>query len=274
MTSKHILKNLHSLIRNSALTYMNEFVWQDIELTNEFKDAYSAYLNKNGYDIEFLGFTAIITSSSTKYIYVPNQWFVIASYTVDVYEELQRYKDYFKKVCERLGKRPDAYAKQLRDSATTLDKNEFVNCANRIFSSFCNDEEMVEESSHRLWRFVNDYAWWSGQKTIDRGDFYISVILNMLNLVNVSQGFVADIVSAYANDPLLRRLVRTTDGFTVNMDSGETPENKSYYVPDEEIGVSNRVGENVTEYETIPKPERVKIKISGSNTLKEIKYKG
>ena len=42
---------------------------------------------KNNYDIEFLGATAVITSSSTKYIYVPNQWFVIASYAVAVFEE-------------------------------------------------------------------------------------------------------------------------------------------------------------------------------------------
>ena len=43
----HILKNLHSLIRNSALTYMNEFVWQDIQLTEEFKRTYEEYLQSN-----------------------------------------------------------------------------------------------------------------------------------------------------------------------------------------------------------------------------------
>ena len=78
MSKEHILKNLHSMIRNSAMTYMNEFVWQDVELTDEFKRAYEAYLQKSNYDIEFLGATAVITSPSAKYIYVPNQWFVIA----------------------------------------------------------------------------------------------------------------------------------------------------------------------------------------------------
>lgn len=270
----HILKNLHSLIRNSALTYMNEFVWQDIELTNEFKAAYTAYLKKNRYDIEFLGATAVITTSSTKYIYVPNQWFVIASYTVEVYEELQRYKSYFRKVSDLLGKRMDVYAKQLRDNATMLDKKAFIGCAEKVFYDFCSDKTMVEESSQRLWRFVTDYAWWSGQKTIDRGDFYISVILNMLNLVNVSQGYVADIVNAYANDPALRVLVRSVDGFTVNMEGVDNEARKEYIVPDEEIRNQSMVREKGSEYETIPKPERVRIKISGSNTLKEIKYKG
>ena len=119
---------------------------------------------------------------------------------------MQLYKDYFKKVAERVHIRPDEYAKLLRDTTSISDKNTFMNCAREIFSAFCSDKDMVEESTARLWRFVNDYAWWSGQKTIDRGDFYLSVILNMLNLVNASQSYVGDIVSAYANDHTLARL--------------------------------------------------------------------
>ena len=46
----------------------------------------------------------------------------------------------------------------------------------------------------RLWRFATDYSWWSGQKTIDRGDFYLSVVLSMLNLVNASQGYVGKLL--------------------------------------------------------------------------------
>lgn len=273
MTKIHILKNLHSLIRNAALTYMNEFVWQDIELTEEFKTAYSDYLKKNRYDIEFLGSTAVITSSSTKYIYVPNQWFVIASYAVVVYEELQKYKDYFKKIAEKAEKRPDEYAKYLRDNATINDRNRFTKIAKDLFYSVCSNEDEADEAATRLWRFVTDYSWWSGQKTIDRGDFHLSVILNMLNLVNASQSFVGDIVSAYANDSKLRSLVSSIDNFTVNYDFANEPEKKAYLLPDEEIRNASYVRESGPEYETIPKPDRVRIKISGSNTLKEIKYK-
>lgn len=269
----HILKNLHSLIRNSVLTYMKEFVWQDIQLTEEFKRTYEEYLQSNRYDVEFLGSTAVITSPSAKYIFVPNQWFVMASYTVDVYEELCRYKDYFKKVSERLNKRPDSYAKLLRDSASTSDRNEFTGCAREMFSAFCSDDVMVEESAARLWRFVNDYSWWSGQKTIDRGDFYVSVILNMLNLVNASQGYVADIVNAYANDYELRKLVRSIDGFTVNGTDTPLSSKKDYILLDEEIRGQDVTEANKTEEVLIPKPERVKIKINGFSSLKEIKYK-
>ena len=271
MARDHILKNLHSMIRNSSIRYMNEFIWQDIELTKEFEDAYTAYLKRNNYDIEFLGSTAVITSSSTKYIYVPNQWFVIASYVVDIYDELQLYKDYFKKVTERLNKRPENYAKLLRDSASISDKNEFMNSAREIFSSFCSEPDIVEESASRLWRFVTDYAWWSGQKTIDRGDFHLSVILNMLNLVNASQSYVGDIVSAYANDRTLRKLVKSIDGFTVNVEVDNTD---LTFASDDEIRDTAAPENSSNDTETIPKPERVKIKINGSNTLKEIKDRG
>lgn len=271
-TNNHILRNLRTLIRNSALTYMNEFVWQDVELTNEFQSAYKNYLEKTNYSVEFLGSTAVITSPYSKYIFVPNQWFVIASYAVDVYEELCRYKDYFKKVAELLHKKPDVLAKQLRDSATMTDQNNFISCAKSVFSGLSSDDEVVNEAAARLWRFVNDYSWWSGQKTIDRGDFFVSVILNMLNLVNVSQGYVADIVSAYGNDYHLRILVKDIASFTTNMDENIEHTARDYIIPDDKIA-NTTLRESGNEYEAIPSPERVKITIKGTSRLKEFKYK-
>ena len=273
MTNAHILRNLRNLIRNSTLKYSNEFVWQDIELTEEFKSEYSSYLKVNHYDIEFLGYTAIITTPLLKYIYVPNQWFVIASYVVEVYTELMKYKNFFKKVADKLGKKPDVYAKQLRDEPDNKRKNEFVLCANSIFSSFCSDEEMVNEATDRLWRFVSDYSWWSGQKTIDRGDFYVSVILNMLNLVNASQGYVAEIVAAYGESPALGRLVETTDGFTLNMESYKSDDGIIYEKNDEDSTTPLSLHEDSENYEVIPKPEKVRIKVKGVSTMKEINYK-
>ena len=272
MSGEHILRNLHSLIRNSSLKYMNEFIWQDIELTDEFKNAYKNYLNTNYYDIEFLGNTAVITSPATKYIYVPNQWFVIASYAVDVYEELHKYKSYFKLVSDKLNEKPEEYARRLRDNPSPLDKNIFLDTAKTIFSELYSDQDMINESASRLWRFVNDYSWWSGQKTIDRGDFYKSVILNMLNLVNTSQGFVGDIVNAYASDHKLRDLVKSIDKFTLNISNIDETE-ANYFISDEEDNNYSKVSDSDNE-DILPKPQRVRIKVKGSNQLKEVKYKG
>ena len=273
MTGSHILRNLHNLIRNSTLKYTNEFIWQDIELTNEFKSEYFSYLNENGYDIEFLEHTAIITTPSLKYIYVPNQWFVIASYAVEVYVELIKYKNYFKRIADSLGRRADVYAKQLRDEADYKRRNEFIECANDMFASFCSEKEMVDEAALRLWRFVSDYSWWSGQKTIDRGDFYISVVLNMLNLVNVSQGYVAEIVAAYGDNQQLRNLVEITDGFTVNMENYQSIDGIIYEKNDDENNDSLYAEGDSEDSKVIPKPEKVRIKVKGTNEMKEINYR-
>ena len=84
---------------------------------------------------------------------------------------------------------------------------------------------------------------------------------------------MGDIVSAYANDNELRILVSNVDGFTINTDFTERQNNVDYLLPDEEIRNNvDYVGESEETFETIPKPERVRIKISGSNKLKEINY--
>jgi two-component system sporulation sensor kinase B len=70
---------------------------------------------------------------------------------------------------------------------------------------------------------------------VDRGDFYISVVLNMFNLVNVSQGYVGDIVNAYGSDANLMRLTKNLDTFTVNME-GKTYEFDYFREVTEESG--------------------------------------
>ena len=120
---------------------------------------------------------------------------------------------------------------------------------------------------------MNDYSWLSGQKTIDRVVFYVSVILNMLNLVNTSQGYVAEIVSAYANNYSLRNIVRNIEGFTVNCGDAEYCPNRDFVIPDEEIR-SNSENQDVINTEAIPKPDRVRIKINGTDSFKEFKFKG
>ena len=38
------LGNLKLMIQRASTKYANEFVWQDVNLTDEFKNAYTAYL--------------------------------------------------------------------------------------------------------------------------------------------------------------------------------------------------------------------------------------
>jgi hypothetical protein len=265
-----LLRNLSTLIRNITNVYSTEFIWQDVALTEEFQLAYESYLRSSNYTVTFFESTAVITTSQSKYIFVPNQWFAIASYVIDVYEELYKYKEYFRIIADYRSEKLDAYAKKLRDYPTDIDKTYFIDAANVVLKSDCNTQEMLDDAVDKLWKFVTDYSWWSGQKTIDRGDFHVSVILNMLNLVNASQGYVADIVSAYANDRHLRNLVRNLDLFTV--DFARNIVDESELTPDDEhLGSTDENSEKVEA--VIPVSiDRAKIKITG-NDIKEIKYK-
>ena len=115
-------------------------------------------------------------------IYLPNQWFYIASYFTDFYNELQRYKKEALKVVskERL--------KDLNGSSLTEQEESRLQ---RL--------SLTNQSKSYLRRFMTDYSWWYGAKTIDRGDFYVSPILNSARLVNASQSFVADLCAFLAN---------------------------------------------------------------------------
>lgn len=58
-------------------------------------------------------------------------------------------------------------------------------------------------------KFVTDYSWWGGGKTVDRGDFYHSPILNMANVVNVSQSYITTLCQFLEKHPELSKLLYT-----------------------------------------------------------------
>ncbi len=262
MDNIDILKDLRALIRQSAIHYNQDFSWQDVELTKEFKEAYEEYLENNKAKIEYNTATSVITTSTSKNIFVPNQWFVMASYAVGVYSELHRYKAYLEKVSELQRERLDVYVKKLRDQTHEVDKTAFISTGNQILQIEYSSGSDTEKATSRLWRFATDYSWWSGQKTVDRGDFYYSVVLNMLNLVNASQGYVGDIVNAYGSSPRLLALTKDLGNFTENL------EGRTYDIP--------IVSEDLHDYEARVEenslsstPTRHRISIS-SNSIKKI----
>lgn len=263
------LKNLHLLIQQASTKYANEFVWQDVKLTEEFKNAYTEVLKSNGYDIEFFNCSAVITTSQGRYIFVPNQWFVIASYPLDVYMELMYYKEQVKGIADFLGKQLTTYARQLRDQPTSEDKNSFFEAAESILKGKI-APEIIPDAKNRLWRFSSDYSWWSGQKTIDRTDFYMSVVLNMLNLVNASQGYVADIINVYANDFHLRMLVDEVDKFTVDLTCNILREESDTCTVEKEDPFDFLGNFMEQSDDSIKKPMRIKI---SANNSREIRFK-
>ena len=203
MPRTHILKNLNVVMKSAEFRYQNEFLWQEISLKNDFQDNYRRYLAEKGCEIEYLSKSSIITTKQNQYIFLPNQWFVIASYVVDFCTELFTYKEYAVDICSSLSTNVKDYIKNCRGSNSK--KEHFERCAIRILERQFPGRDDYVKTAEYLWKFLSDYSWWDGGKTIDRNDFYVSPVLNKLNLVHESHGYVAEIVNAYASNYLLRR---------------------------------------------------------------------
>ena len=180
------LKNLNEMFSKAADS-LNRYEGKDFILPqllkNEVKEINSNSITYNDYSaiIQTKGFQNGVLS-----IYLPNQWFYIASFFTDFYNELQKYKRYALKVFSK------DRLKSLNGLSLTSDEESEIQKLS-----------LEEESKINLKRFVTDYTWWSGAKTIDRGDFYVSPILNSARLVNASQTFVADLCAFLSDKPQL-----------------------------------------------------------------------
>lgn len=169
------MENLRNLkhICNLTISRFNEYDGKEFVLPQIFKERVKEI---NSSKITYNEYSAVIETRDNLKIFLPNQWFYIASYFTDLYNELQKYKKEALKVIskERL--------KELNSSTLT-----------QLEMSHLQELSLDDESKSYLVQFMTDYSWWSGGKTIDRGDFFVSPILNSAKLVNASQSFIADL---------------------------------------------------------------------------------
>lgn len=122
------------------------------------------------------------TVSSTIDIYFPNQLWYFAAICVPLYTELKKYADLVK---------------------SNLTKKEIIDCKdNRAYAeTLINSKSELIAEKENVINFLSDYKWWRGGKTIDRGDYYYSPILSICNLVNASQGYVAEMCKYLSTNP-------------------------------------------------------------------------
>lgn len=186
------LRNLQDLYRLAAEKF-TQYDGKDFILPELFKKQVKEINNST---ISYNRYSAIIKTKGSQNgvlnIYLPNQWFFIASYFTDFYNELQKYKRFTLKAIskERL--------KELNEKSLSNAEMEAIHTL-----------PLNETSQEYLVKFVTEYSWWGGAKTIDRGDFYVSPILNCAKLVNASQSFVADLCAFLADKKTLVQVIIT-----------------------------------------------------------------
>ena len=213
MTNIPILKNLQAVLNYATERYNHEFLFQEIQLNDSFKSAFRHYVVRKGGDVEYFNSTSIVTTSKAQHIFVANQWFAVASYFVDFCTELLTYQEYFEKICsyQRMeGKQKNAYAVKLKTCPTDSDKQHFLNACVVILNEEFPGHADINKVAGFLWKFASDYSWWSGSKTIDRHDFYISPVLSRLNVVNANAEYLAEIVNS-AGISLGNRIITDND---------------------------------------------------------------
>ena len=219
--SKQILKDLHQVLVDAKKRFTDEFIAQEVKLSDTFKVTFRNMLNKKNCTVEYFSYTTVVNNTFGQQIYIANQWFVIASYFVDFCSEMLSYQSLFFKICERIGlnhKGMKEYATRLKEAPTMEDKSSFMATALEMLND---DYSVVHVDKHKvatyLWKFVRDYSWWARNKTVDRNDFYFSALLNQMNVVNASAGYLATIAWYYSCVLSLRLLVDITDNFTIDL---------------------------------------------------------
>lgn len=88
--SKQILKDLHQVLVDAKKKFIDEFIAQEVKLSDTFKVAFRNMLVKKNCTVEYFSYTTVVNNTFGQQIYIANQWFVIASYFVDFCSEMLR----------------------------------------------------------------------------------------------------------------------------------------------------------------------------------------
>ena len=195
------LRNLNELGISLQQRFQRDFVVADYILPDLFK---KEVLELGEYKFQYTNYLVHISSTDLDG-YIPNVWFVIASYFTEYYLELQKYKqllnetlvstgvgkDEIKRVLGLYPKLVNDLYKQNNDIAVS--EGEAESQVNSIITGHLANANIDENTKSLLIKFVSNYKWWFGGKTIDRGDFYVSPLLSLAKVVNASHSYIADI---------------------------------------------------------------------------------
>ena len=201
------LRNLKELAENLRNSFASSFDPLDRKLPQSFKDSVtkinSFNLTYNDYSVVFGGSTGSLDS------YIPNQLFYIAAHYNEYTQQLFYYKSEIMKVINASG-----FSGDLTKFFTT--EREIKNREDSQFYALLKDQDIKEEDKELLYKFVTDYSWWHGAKTIDRQDFFNSPILNVMGMTASSNSTLAMICGFFANKPEVADLLNSTDSNSNN----------------------------------------------------------
>lgn len=186
-----LLRNLELLAKEVVQNYNENFDPCDCKIPQAFKNRVKTL---NTFSIVYNDYSAIIKGDGvrSKDSYVPNQTFYMATFFIDYSYELYKYKQKILPWLQNEG----ITTNQLQEFFTherDFGKKD-ISENNDKFVKILDSIGYNEPDRDNIIRFVTDYAWWSGNKTIDRNDFFNSPVLNIMGLTAASNAAMALIV--------------------------------------------------------------------------------
>ena len=190
------LKNLNVLKSETESKYKNSSSFGERRLPKSFKELITQFENDR---ITYNEFSFIVQRTSEGIIVAPNQWLYIAAFYSSYYKELLAYKDeLYNHLLPRYDNKKNALEEPIKACFDNIEK------AKSLLDHYPNGQ-----NKDYLIRFLSDYKWWGGAKTIDRSDFCASAILSSAGLVNAAQGYVTDICKFLAKNPEAESILLT-----------------------------------------------------------------
>ena len=199
------LKNLNELKIQTETKFHSSFSYDDRRLPAKFKELITKFDNDK---ISYNEYSFEVQRSSEGIIVAPNQWLYIAAYYSSYCREMFAYKQELVNHLLTQYNTKKALEEPIRKCQNSI---EGAKSLLAYYPEGNNKDFLV--------KFLSDYSWWGGAKTIDRSDFCASAILSSANLVNATQAYVADICEFLAENPEAENILLT---------ASEDPENLFY----------------------------------------------
>ena len=214
------LRDLNELAKTVVNRFNKNFNANDCRIPQAFKDKVQTL---KSFSVVYNDYSVIIKGDGirSKDSYIPNQSFYMASFFIEYSHELSKYKQKIMPWITGTGISANeltAFLTHERDNGTEdiqKGKDKFIKILDSI--------EYHGKDRNYLIRFVTDYNWWFGSKTIDRSDFFNSPVLNIMGLTASSNAAMALIVDHLTQHPELNELllnqVENTNNSNMNSDS-------------------------------------------------------
>lgn len=194
------LRDLNKLAGDVVKKFNDNFNANDCKIPQAFKDKVKSL---KSFSVVYNDYSVVIKGDGirSKDSYVPNQSFYMASFFIEYSNELSKYKQKILPLISNAG-----ISNNDLTSFFTHERDEGKGDIERGDDRFVKILDNIGyNSSDRdyLIKFVTDYSWWSGSKTIERSDFFNSPVLNIMGLTASSNAAMALIVDHLTQHPEL-----------------------------------------------------------------------